>query len=234
MIDLNKIVNDTLVQMESENFVETVVKNTLEKTITSIVDDVFRSYSDFGKKLKNHIEENININFDKLGMEGYNGLVLAAVKENLDKSITVNGIEKIKESIDAMLSDTKSEYTLTEIIEKAKDDTTKEEYERDYDEQVYLIIEKSSYGYKHIYLDNEDDEPENKWRYGYQIDIDKEGKPYSIKFKGQEINTKKIMGGLYGLDKLLFKIYASGAKIVLDQGEEADDYEYELSYTHED
>jgi hypothetical protein len=232
MIDLNKIVNDTLVQMESENFVEKVVKSTLEKTIKNIVDDVFESYSDFGKNLKNRIKENININFDKLGIEGYNGLVLAAVKENLDKSITVNGIEKIKESIDVMLSDTKAEYTLTEIIEKAKGDTTKEEYERDYDEQVHLIIEKSSYGYKHIYLDNEDDEPENKWNYGYQMDIDKEGKPYSIKLRGQEINTKKIMGGLYGLDEILFKIYASGAKIVLDQGEEAEDYE--LYYTNED
>lgn len=234
MINLNKIVNDTLVQMESENFVEKVVKNTLEKTIKSIVDDVFESYSDFGKNLKNHIKENININFDKLGLEGYNGLVLAAVKENLDRTITVQGVEKIKESIDEMLRDTKSEYTLTEIIEKAKEDTTKEEYERDYDEQVHLIIEKSSYGYKHIYLDNEDDKPENKWNYGYKIDIDKEGKPYSIQLKGQEINTKKIMGGLYGLDKLLFKIYASGAKIILDKGEETDDYEYDLYYTHED
>jgi hypothetical protein len=234
MIDLNKIVNDTLVQMENENFVEKVVKNTLEKTITSIVDDVFRSYSDFGKNLKNHIEENININFDKLGVEGYNGLVLAAVKESLDRTITVQGIEKIKESIDEMLSDTKSEYTLTEIIEKAKDDTTKEEYERDYDEQVHLIIEKSSYGYTHIYLDNEDDEPDCKWDYSYQIAIDKEGKPYNIKFKGKEIDTKKIMGGLYGLDRLLFKIYASGAKIILDQGEDSDNYEYELYYTHED
>ena len=210
MIDLNKIVNDTLVQMESENFVEKVVKSTLEKTITSIVDDVFRSYSDFGKNLKKHIEE------------------------NLDNSITVNGIEKIKESIDAMLSDTKSEYTLTEIIEKAKDDTTKEEYERDYDEQVHLIIKKSSCGFKHIYIDNEDEEPNYKWSYAYQIDIDEDGKPYSIKFKGQEIDTQKIMGGLYGLDNLLFKIYASGAKIILDQGEEADDYEDILYYRLED
>lgn len=234
MIDLNKIVNDTLVKMESENFVEKVVKSTLEKTITSIVDDVFRSYSDFGKNLKTHIEKNININFDNLGIEGYNGLVLAAVKESLDRTITVQGIEKIKESIDEMLSETKTEYTLTEIIEKAKGDTTKEEYERDYDEQVHLIIEKSSCGYKHIYLDNEDDEPDCKWDYSYQIAIDKEGKPYNIKFKGKEIDTKKIMGGLYGLDRLLFKIYASGAKIILDQGEDSDNYEYELYYTHED
>lgn len=234
MIDLNKIVNDTLVQMESENFVEKVVKNTLEKTITSIVNDVFRSYSDFGKNLEKHIEENLNVNFDSLRLEGYNGLVLAAVKEKLDKAITINGIEMISESIDEMLSDIKSEYTLSEIIEKAKDDFGKEEYEYDYDEQVKLIIEKSSGGYKHIYLDNTDEDLDKKWEYSYQIDINREGKPYSIKLKGQEINAKKIMGGLYGLDELMFKIYASGAKIILDKGEDYEDYEDDLYYKFED
>lgn len=33
------------------------------------------------------------------------------------------------------------------------------------------------------------------------------------------------MGGLYGLERLLFKIYASGAKIILDNGDDPEDYE---------
>lgn len=232
MIDLNKIVNDTLSEMENEKFVEKIVKDTLEKSIKSIVDDIFRSYSDFGKKLETYIESNLNIDFNRLGLEGYNGIVLAAVKEQLDKSITVQGVEKIKNSMDQMLSDIKEEYTLSEIIEKVKDDSDKESYEYDYDEHVFLIIDKSSGGYTHIYIDNDEDEPDRKYDYSYQIDIDNKGKPYSIKFKGDEINTKQIMGGLYGLDKLLFKIYASGAKIKLDQGDDAD--YYDLYYNQED
>lgn len=234
MIDLNKIVNDTLSNMESENFVENVVRKTLEKTITSVVEDVFRSYGDFGNKLKKHIEENLNINFESLGIEGYNGLVLAAVKEKLDKAITVKGIEKIKESIDNMLSDIKAEYTLTEIIEEVKGNSFKEEYEFDHDEKVKLLIEKSSDGYKRIYLDEDDNDPSYKFEYSYCIVIDKSGKPYSIELKGKEISTKTIMSGLYGLDELLFKIYASGAKIILDKGEYVDDYEDDLYYRFED
>ncbi|WP_346888313.1 hypothetical protein [Clostridium sp. UBA1056] len=156
MIDLNKIVNDTLVEMEKESYVEKVVKSTLEKTIASIVEDVFRSYSDFGKNLKTHIEENLNVNFRNLGIEGYNGLVLAAVQEQLDKAITIQGIEKIKESMNEMLSDVKEEYTLTEIITALKAESCKEEYEFDYDEKIELIIEDSNYGYKHIYMDEEE------------------------------------------------------------------------------
>lgn len=233
MIDLNKIVNDTLSEMENEKFVEKVVKETLEKSIKSIVDDIFRSYSDFGKNLQKYIESNLNINFERLGLEGYNGIVLAAVKEQLDKTITIQGVEKIKESMNNILSDVKEEYTLSEIIEEVKgDDPCKEPYEYDYDEHVYLIIEKKSSGYTYIYIHNDDDEPYSQYDYNYHIDIDKEGKPYSIKFKGDEINTKKIMGGLWGLDKLLFKIYSSGAKIVLDRGDDPD--RYDLYYNQED
>lgn len=230
MMDLNKMVNDALGQMKEEKFVEGVVRKRLEKTITEIVDDVFREYSDFGKKLKGCIEENLNINFKSLGLEGYNGLVLAAVKEQLDKVITVQGIEKIKDTMDEMLKEVKQEYILSEIIEKLKGESLKEEYEFDYDEKVELKIENGSSGYKRIYLDEE--EKSYNHDCDYQIAIDNEGKPYSIKLKGDEINTKKIMGGLYGLEELLFKIYASGAKIILDNGDDPEDYE--VNYRQED
>lgn len=231
-MDLNKMMNDALGQMKEENFVEGVVRKRLEKTVTEIVGDLFREYSDFGKKLKGYIEENLNINFKNLGIEGYNGLVLAALKEELDKAITVQGIEKIKQVTEEILSDTKEEYKLTEIIEKLKGESYKEEWEFDYDEKISLTIEDGGSGYKHIYLDKE--EKDSIYSCDYQIDLDKNGKPYSIKLRDNEINTKKILGGLYGLEKLLFKIYASGSKIILDQGNDADDYDYELYYRHED
>src|SRR3712207_163105 len=223
MIDINKIVNDSLVKLEEEKFVEGVVQKRLEKTITEIVDDVFREWSDFGKNLKEHVEKNLNVNLSNLGIEGYNTLVLAAVKEQLDKIITTQGVEKIKKRTEEMLLDIKDEYTLTEIIEELKGEDYRNEWECDEDDKVALIIENSGNGYKHIYLNEE--EKSNKYSYDYQIDLDNDGKPYAIKLKGNEINTKKILGGLYGLDKLLFKIYAHGSKIVLDQGDDPEDYD---------
>ena len=229
MIDLNKIVNNSLVEMEKEGFVEKTVKNRLEKTIAEIVDDVFNNWSDFGKNLKAHIENNLNIDLENLGIEGYNTLVLAAVKEQLDKIITIQGVEKIKETTEKMLIDTKDTYTLSEIIEELKGESLKEEWEYDEDEKVALFIEGEKDGYKHIYLNIYD--TDRRWECDYQINIDGEGKPYSIKLKGNEIDKNKIIGGLYGLDKLLFKIYAHGSKIVFDNG--MDPYEYDI-YFRED
>ncbi|KXA03466.1 hypothetical protein HMPREF3222_03278, partial [Clostridium perfringens] len=68
MIDLNKIVNETLANLAEEKFVEKVVKERLEKTITEIVDDVFREYGEFGIKLKDYIENNLNVNLERLGL----------------------------------------------------------------------------------------------------------------------------------------------------------------------
>lgn len=229
MIDLNKIVNDTLVKLEEEQFVETVVKKRLEKTITEIVDDTFREWSDFGKNLKSYIEENLNVDLNKLGIDGYNTLALKAIQEELDKVITTQGIEKIKEVTREMLSDVKAEYTLSEIIEALKEDNSKEEYEFDEDDTIAIIIDGEEDGYKHIYLSEEEPTSRygsvSKYDYDYQIDIDRQGKPYSIKLKNEKIDTKKILGGLYGLDRLLFKIYSSGAKIILDNGLDPDDYD---------
>lgn len=225
MIDLNKIVNDTLATLEKENYVENIVKARFEKTIKDIVDDVFREYSDFGKALKKHIEENLNVNLDKLELSGYNSLILAALKEKLDAVITVQGIEKVKEATEKMLSDVKREYKLSEIIEKIKEGINQDDV--NYDDRMTLIIEPTSGGYCHIYIDEE--EKDYKYSCDYQINIDKEGKPYSITLRDETLDTRKILGGLYGADALLFKIYGAGSKIVLDHGTDPEDYDLYLS-----
>jgi len=225
MIDLNKIVNETLENIEKEGFVEKVVEKRLKETMESIIDDTFRSYSDFGKNLKEYVGQNLNVNLSNLKLEGYNTLVLATVKEQLDKVITVQGIEKIKEATEGILTDVKRDYKLSEIIELIKEDVDQDDI--GYEDQITLVIDSSSSGYQHIYLDAE--EKDRKYSCDYQIDIDGEGKPYSIKLKDGNIDTKKILGGLYGLDRLLFKIYASGSKVVLDHGTDPEDYDLGLS-----
>lgn len=223
MIDLNKIVNDAMRDIEKEGFVERIVKERLEKTIGDTVDSLFRSYSNFGKELEKNIEENLNVDFDKLKLNGYNTLVLKTVQEELDKQIHIAGVEKIKENLKEMLSDIKEEYTLSEIVQACKEEDCKEEWEHDEGDCITLVINGKEDGYKHIYLDVEKDE--YNYSCDYRINLDKDGKVYSVKLKGEEINKDKILGGFYGLERLLFKIYSSNAKVVLDNGMDPEDYD---------
>ncbi|MDN9230835.1 hypothetical protein KLK11_19895, partial [Clostridioides difficile] len=71
-MDLNKIMNDALVELEENGFVEEVVKKQLAETIKRAVNEIFGSYSKFRKNIEQHLGENININLDELDIQKYN------------------------------------------------------------------------------------------------------------------------------------------------------------------
>ncbi|HEK4636750.1 TPA: hypothetical protein SOK69_003967, partial [Clostridioides difficile] len=88
-MDLNKIMNDALVELEENGFVEEVVKKQLAETIKRVVNEVFGNWGDFSKKIEKHLSENININLDKLDIQKYNVLVATTVKEKIDMTMKV-------------------------------------------------------------------------------------------------------------------------------------------------
>ncbi|MFB5189048.1 hypothetical protein [Alicyclobacillus fastidiosus] len=60
-MDLREIVLNSFDEIAKDGFIEAQVKKTLESTIKETVQDIFRSYSDFGKSLKKHVEEQLAI-----------------------------------------------------------------------------------------------------------------------------------------------------------------------------
>jgi hypothetical protein len=226
MMDLNKMVNDSLAKIEAEGFVEKVVEKQLKSTIEIIIDDLFRSYSDFGKNLKKEIESQLNINLKELKLSGYNVLVLNTVKEKLDEALHLQGVEKMQDALNEIFNDTKKEYKLSEIINAFKQDVLSDDsaYEGN---EISFHVEKWSYGV-HIAFDKDSD----KGRYScdYQIGIDSNGKMTRADIDGKKFDNKIIMGGLYGFDETLFKIYASGAKVIIDDN----DVDIEYGYSGED
>lgn len=233
MIDLNKIIDESLEKIERDKFVEKTVQDRLEKTIKEIIDDTFRSYGDFGKQLKQYINDNLNVDLNHLSLQGYNTLILKALQEKLDEIITIQGVEKMKTASEQLLTNVKKEYTLTELIEELKKEDCSDLEEHDIDDRIALVIDGEKNDYVQIYLDL-DDTKDRKYSYDYQISLDPQGKVYSISFEDKEIDSKKILGGLFGFEAILYKIYSSGAKIVLDEGIDADDYDYVTLFRNDD
>ncbi|MFR5264557.1 hypothetical protein [Clostridium sp.] len=179
MINLNKIVNDSMKQIENEGFVEKIVKEQLEKTIKDIIDDTFRSWSNFGENLKRHIDENLNVDFNNLNIAGYNTLVLAAIQEKLDYATKVQGVEKLKEAMDKMLGTIKEEYTLSELIEELKGEDLREEYEYCEEDRITLIFDKR-YSSTWVSLDTEE---EREYSCKYRFAIGEDGKMHSLRYR---------------------------------------------------
>jgi hypothetical protein len=228
MIDLNKVINQSMTKIEEEGFVEKVVKKRLEETVSSIVDDLFRSYSDFGKDLKNEVSQQLNINLKELNLAGYNTMVLNAVKEKLDEAIHIQGTEKIKETLDELLSDVKKEYTLSELIDEMKNKAN--EYGEYNGQEISFHIDPR----RDIltFIDFDEEPNKDKYQCKYKIWVNSEtGIIAGAEIRDRKFDNRVIMGGLRGFEETLFKIYTTGPKLIIDEhkvdveyGDPEDDY----------
>lgn len=215
IMDLNKLVNDGLAKIQAEGFVKQVVEEQLKETIKNIVHDVLREYSDFGKNLKEQIESQLNINLDELNIASYNLMVLNAVKEKLDEAMHLQGVEKIKADMDEMLGTAKTEYKLSELIEELKNDALEDDDDLRGKEMSFHIDSRSYLTF--IFFDEDHDK--DKYDCKYRITMDKEGYLTSVKIGSREFKNSVIMGGLYGIEATLFKMYTQGSKLIIDEDE---------------
>lgn len=223
-MDLNKMVMESLAKMETEGKVQSIVEKHVESTVNDVVKDLFGNWSDFSKELKNKAKEALQINFEELNLATYNHLILQAIKDKLDDEITNQGVAQIKSQIEGLLSDAKREYKLSELVkELAKEikDLDELDYE-DYHEMTLHVDDP--YGSYWIGLDARNDISEYSCK--YRLHVSKDGLVYSVKINDEEYNRKRsieefdvkaVMKGLTGLEETLFKIYASGAKLVIDE-----------------
>lgn len=225
-MDLNKMAVDALQQIQSSGLVAEMVKARLEKTIKEIVEETLREYSDFGKSLKEYVKSALNVDPRNLDLPEYNTLVAHTVREKLNELTYSLGVEKLKAQLDSMLADVKPEYKLSEILA----DWMKEKNEHgDKDEEeITLLIGDSKYSSRWISIDEESGKSE------YSCDIRmliREDNTIAIlKIGDKELTSKTIMWGLHDIEATLFKVYAHGSKLIIDE----DEIETSYPNSHED
>lgn len=230
-MDLNKMVNNALAKMTEAGYVEQVVKKALEKTVSSVVDDLIGGYqSDFKKSLETHVKENLNVDMNKLNLAGYNVLLLNAAQEILDDQIQTEGIERVKSELTRMFSPMeKKEWKLSEIIEKMKNEENSDN-DKAGDSISFHYDDSFSLGI-HVYFDPEENERQYGCKYFFYISRDEKNKNSghisSLKIDNKELTNKQILNGFYGFDKFLFQLYATGATIIADHGNVDEDYGYD-------
>lgn len=222
-MDLNKMVIDSLAKMESEGTVQAIVEKHIESTVESVVKDVFGSWSDFGKELKGYVKEALQINFTDLNIASYNHLVLKAVQDILDDQVVAQGVEQVKEQLESLLSNTKREYKLSELVKELTneiDDLNELGYDEYHEMSMHV---DDSYGSWWIGLDARNDIREYECKYRFLVSSD--GRLAVVRINDEEYGTrdvndfdvKAVMNGLSGLEETLFKIYTSGARIIVDE-----------------
>lgn len=224
-MDFNKMVNESMAKMEAEGKFQEIVNSRIEKTVKDVVDDLFGNWSSFSKDLKENMKEKLQVDFDKLGLQSYNHLILTEIQKKLEDEVTVNGVAQAKSSIEALLSGGKSEYKLSELVKELAEEIEDID-EIGYDEyrEITLIVQESDWGNYYISMDSKEDESEYSCK--YRLMVSEDGKVLSSKINEdkygedksiENFDIKDVMNGLHGLEETLFKIYTSGAKLIIDE-----------------
>lgn len=219
-MDMNAIINDKLAELHTEGYLEKIIKKQLEDTIKDIVEDSLRSWSDFGKGLKEAVKSQLEVNLDKLDIPSYNQVILNVIKGEIERSIHDVGTARMQEQLQELLGTGKNEYVLSELVKEMVEDELKlEELSYEEMEQITVIIQEK-YGTKYVYMDPKED---IEWyQCKYKISLDKDLTVLRAEVSDKNFDNRVIMGGMYGLDATLFKMWSQKAKLVID------DYETEF------
>ncbi len=228
MLDLNKIMNDSLLKIEEEKFLEQAFEKHIKKCLDEVVGDLFSWGGPLKKQLKAEVESKLQLNLENLDIASYSQIISGIVASKLDEAIHIQGVEKVKTEMDKILKKCKETYTLSEIIDELKKEARdfREDYEIDEDEKVTLYI-RESYSLIFIRFDVEEDVSEYRCKYSLTLRAE-DNSIHSVEVDGETKDKKMKLGSQNDLTGLLFAMYANGAKVELDEGTDSDDYDLYL------
>lgn len=212
-----------------EGVLEQAIAKNVDKMIDYVADDVFGRYSDIGKTLKEQMVKAITPNLDTLcDLPGYNDFVMSrlklAAKEFHDQRLA----QVIDKELEAVFSEIPKEVTLSWLVGKLVELSSDED---SYEGGVTLIIDNTEYSWGSslsVYFDKEEGVEKRSCDYDLHLSKDKDTGKYKIlglRVNGDKADNTLSLGRMYGMDKILFNIYAMKGLIDIDKGLDAEDYD---------
>lgn len=226
MIDLEKLVQDSLKGMfESGKIVEIIDKHT-EALVNGVVRDALSTYSEFGKQLSASLSEALKVDVGSIGLPEYNHIVLAIVRRKLEHAIEETGRKQIETDLAAMLSHpVPAEITLTKFIddfkEWAREDRGIEEYEEG---EVTAFLDEKKYSSQWLYLSRNANT--EMFRCDFGILIGEDGKMRAVHFHGKDSEKSLFLGRLHGFERTVFHMHVAKTRIIVDGHEDIDNQIY--------
>lgn len=145
-MELQTVVNDKLQLILSNGVVDKLVEEQVTKTVVSIVNDLFRDYSDFGRELKKVLSDKMQISLENLKIDEYTVLVCNSIEGALMGTVMQGAIKKVTTHVKQVVGKLeKKSWKLSEIVQVYRDGL--------YGDipRVDVEVKEESYG-RYIYL----------------------------------------------------------------------------------
>ena len=159
--DFHKIISEELTKCLSEESLRKVVQENCTNIIKNSIDENFRTYSDFGKQLQNHISSCIGFDPSEIPVASYSKIVSDSFKEIYDKISDDEVKTKTNELMNSLVLQAPKKINLSELI-KDYAEYVKDNLNSELKESVSYSDEGIFYHELHI-----DEEECNDYNYSY-------------------------------------------------------------------
>jgi len=139
MKELNDIVTTKIASLIDDGTVEKLIADRLEKTIAESVNEAMKTWSPFGKAIKEKIETAINHDFDKLIFPTYNKFIAEVVEAKFLEVLKVEQLDHLKSLIDDALPPVQKVSKTSVLIERIAD-AWREECQEGGHEYIYVDV----------------------------------------------------------------------------------------------
>ena len=147
-MDVAKIAQDKLNTMAQDGTIEKMVSEQVTKALSSIIQDLFGQWGEWGETLKQVVNDKIQINLDNLNLSAYNTMVITTIENHLTNTIAEHSLGLLKERMDRILAiPEKKTWKLSEIV--------KMYWEKEGDNENYypwIEVAEQQYGSIWIYI----------------------------------------------------------------------------------
>ena len=218
MKQLDKIIEEQTQSLIESGKVEEMISQKLEATIKDCIDDCLKSWSDFGKGLKEQIAESVKMT--EISLPQYHLFIKETIERRFVEILKEDHLKHLNDVLGELILPIQKEIKSSEIIKMIEDSWREDalqhgaEYieikvDRGY-ESIRLTLVHPEYDWQSIKVTmyNFDSCPDEDWCIGY----------ISEKEKSFTKNAKEVAG--YATSRLmdkLFLLYASRTNIVIDQ-----------------
>lgn len=222
-MDFQTAVLESVNKLAGSGHIEKQIEAAVSKTIAEIINDELKSYSEFGKNVKEAVKKSLSFQSAQINLPEYNAMILKVVARQVDAALGAVVEKQVSENLKDILSPMPEQLTVQDLvdklIEKVKDDGGC------HCDRRGILIELDGGtgdgvcgGYWHLYLH---DEPEikgsygsNKYTYKYQIAVTDKGEVYSVSFGGQDIDKRMFLGPYYGFERYLLALKTCRTRLV--------------------
>lgn len=223
------IAEEKIKKIVEDGTLETLIEKQLIKTTESIVQDIFRDYSDFGKELKRVLTEKLQLNLNELNISTYTGIVVRTIEDNISeilegqKSKILEAVKNVTGVIE------KTNWKLSEIVAIYRKNLTD-------NPEVVLEIEKTSYGHTWIRIGEKKEKSYGSYssstqHYEVKMIIDTKKKTIdNVWYSDYLIDARKTKVYKHSIENFLLKLWVNECVLEVDE----DDADYEATKECED